>query len=477
MEEEKKGNVPPLPVNASGQRDVSPLHLDRSAPPDRPGREAARALFARMLRARRRAGASYLAAGIVAVCVLAVADAVGESRPFTLMEGVGLFLNHLGAPLLTVAALAVPSFRARSTGLLLAYIGLTFLTQFLNGVELSFAKYAVAPTLFFLLAGNRWVKTIALVIVLMAMIPLVAFFLAALVMGDEHPFLFLPSLFLFVALGVLGLFLLAHAYDRKFFSDVSIELTFLWIVFLVTWIAVRKGDRVTWAAALAFVLYEAVVYAGLLTVRHEARGHPPVSLLVLRVFRTPERSHSLFERVGTRWRYAGPIHLIAGTDSAIPNLDPSEAVRCLTFRTPTLFVSGDADLRRRVQELDCAPDPDGRYRVNDFFCFDHTWRDTFEMLLRRSDVVLVDLAGYSPDNAGVTYELAQLLAQQPLHSFVLLTDRTTNVEHLEGTLQRLWRELDPAAPNAQLPDPAVRVLHEPKAHQLVAALCDAVRRG
>lgn len=455
-------------IAARAEQDVSPLQLDTSAPSDEPKGDAARALFAAMRRARRRAAVSYLVAGLLAACVLAVADAVAESRPFSLAGRIGLLLNHMGAVLLTVAAIVVPSFRTRLLGLVLSFIVLTYVTIFLNDVELSFATFGLAPALFFLLVGNRWLKTIAIVAVLMALVIVCSLMFSVLVLNVDNASFVLSFLLLFLAIGTAAFFLLEHLYDRKLFSDVSIELTFLWIMFLVSWIMQREERRVTAAAAIAFLLYETVVYTGLLTVRREARAHRPVSLLVLRAFGTPSRSHGFFERLGTRWRYAGPIHLIAGTDSAIATLDPSEAVRCLTLRIPSLFVKSDADLESRLDTLDCTPDPDGRYRVNDFFCTEPMWRRTFEELLGRSDVVLVDLAGYDASNAGVTWELGELLATRPLGSFVLITDRTTNREHLELTLQRLWRQ---AGTNAERP--VLRVLHEPKAHALVAALCDA----
>jgi hypothetical protein len=141
-----------------------------------------------------------------------------------------------------------------------------------------------------------------------------------------------------------------------------------------------------------------------------------------------------------------------------------------------VYVQDAADLERRLEKLDCAPDPDGRYRVNDFFCFDDTWKATFTALLQRSDAILLDLSGFGPQNAGVAFELAHLLGSRPLGSFgsfVLITDGKTDIDCLGLTLTRLWDHLDPSAPNAALEDPVLSVLHNPPADRLVAALCDA----
>ncbi|MEA2344650.1 MAG: hypothetical protein QOF63_2819, partial [Thermoanaerobaculia bacterium] len=118
-----------------------------------------------------------------------------------------------------------------------------------------------------------------------------------------------------------------------------------------------------------------------------------------------------------------------------------------------------------------------RYRVNDFFCFDDTWKATFTALLHRSDVILLDLSGFGPKNAGVAFELGHLLGSRPLGSFVLITDRKTDIDYLGATLTRIWRQLDPSAPNAALEHPVLRVLRDPPARRLVAALCDAAVAG
>ena len=157
------------------------------------------------------------------------------------------------------------------------------------------------------------------------------------------------------------------------------------------------------AASLA--LYACLTRLMLPRLRRAARGHRPASLLVLRVFGSPGPSARRFQHIAMRWRTVGPIHLIAGADTAVTNLDLSEVFRFLTFRLRSVYVQDAADLERRLEKLDCAPDPDGRYRVNDFFCFDDTWKATFTALLRRSDAILLDLSGFGPKNAGAAFEL------------------------------------------------------------------------
>jgi hypothetical protein len=415
-----------------------PLQLvNAAAPPS----EAGRALVTRMRRARWIAALVYAVAGIAAVCVLGKAAYVWPT-------------------VIIVASVAVPSFRWRLAALLVVCVALSQTIP-------EFVMYALPPTLLLIVAANRWLKSISLVIALVAFAAFGAVGMAEFIAPRYPTIGYLVPLVVLFAVDLWVVHLVVRGYERKLFSDASYQFAFVWVMFVPWWLNL---ERAWWRAAAALALYAVLTHVALPLL---LARRPPVSLLVLRVFGSPGHSQRLFEEVGARWRYAGPIHLIASADSATVNLDLPEAVRYLTFRFRSLYVSDDRDLERRLATLDCAPDPDGRHRVNDFFCFDDTWKRTFMGLLHRADVVLVDLSGYGPRNAGVMFELGHLLATRPLDSFVLVTDRHTDVDHLGATLQRLWRALDPSLPNAQLAYPVLRVLHAPKPPDLVAALSAA----
>ena len=55
------------------------------------------------------------------------------------------------------------------------------------------------------------------------------------------------------------------------------------------------------------------------------------------------------------------------------------------------------------------PDPDGRYRIKEFFCYNDTWQMTMERLAAASDAVLMDLRSFSRVNQGCIFELGRLL--------------------------------------------------------------------
>lgn len=468
----RRGGRPQRAEPAVATRDdAAPLQLEKEQPPSEPRHEAARGLFARIRRARRRAVVCYLAAGMAAACVMAAGEAA--ANPDLPLNRMLLPLNHTAPVLLTVSVIAVVSFRRRLAPLVAAYLILIVVTTLANGED-SFELYAFPGTILLMLVANRWLKTLAPLMMLIAAACVAPLQVAWRLTEAGYDPSFSLGFFAAIPAGLYGIHLLVRAYARKWFSDLSLQFAVIWLVFAMdfTWVYVRLWWYPAGALAVYAILTRVML---LLLLRRPAGRHAPASLLVLRVFGAPSRSRRLFEELGTRWRYIGPIHLIAGVDSAVTNLDPAEALRFLTFRFRSLYVIDPADAEHA--QLDCAPDPDGRYRVNDFFCSEDAWKPMFGELLHRSHAVLVDLSGYSPQNQGVSFELGQLLATRPLDSFVLVTDRRTDLEHLHASMAERWRRLDPMLPNARLRHPTVRVLHEPASPLLVSALCDAAVAG
>ena len=79
-------------------------------------------------------------------------------------------------------------------------------------------------------------------------------------------------------------------------------------------------------------------------------------------------------------------------------------------------------------------DRDLRFRVNDFFCYDDTWKMVLSRLARDSDAVLMDLRGFSRKNAGCVFELGELARMVPLEHVVFVVDRRTDERLLAETL-------------------------------------------
>lgn len=267
----------------------------------------------------------------------------------------------------------------------------------------------------------------------------------------------------FIVVSTVGWLLLrwaARLYQRKAVSDQMLVLDAMFLLFAVSQTVGLWFQGLGWmlAGPIAFVVYRLVFWASLrMMIHREARQHDPRTLLLLRVFSLGPRSQRLFDVLTKRWLHLGSMSLIAGPDLATACVEPHEFWDFLSGRLSRQFVAGTADLWQRLAALDAQPDPDGRYRVNEFFCRNDTWQMTMQQLVARSDAVLMDLRNFSPSNQGCLYELEQLLNGVYLPQVLLIVDASTDLRFLVDRLLDLWRKVPANSPNRSLWDPEVRL--------------------
>ncbi len=256
----------------------------------------------------------------------------------------------------------------------------------------------------------------------------------------------------FLILSISGWLILrwiGRLYEKKKISDQSILLDSLWILFApVCSISVAHDSvALAFAGIPAFLIYKLIVRAAFFI---HARRRPIESrprLLLLRVFSLGKRSEQLFTALAMEWRFVGSIRLIAGPDLARKTIEPHEFLDFLGGRIGRRLITGPVELNRRFAEMDERCDPDGRFRVNDFFCRDDTWKMVFARLAVSSDSVLTDLRGFGPGNLGCAYEIGELLNLVPLERVVFLVDGTTRRELLMETLDRAAAGIRSDSPN------------------------------
>ena len=243
--------------------------------------------------------------------------------------------------------------------------------------------------------------------------------------------------------------LLNARYRRKSFSDVQLVADLYWVIAAFVFSA-QYASGVGWkgvAGLTGFAAYRAVAQLGLAIWRPPSE--PGMRLLILRVFGFRGRSEKLFDSVAQRWRFRGGVAMIAGTDLAARTIDPDDTLAFLAGDLRSRFVQGPQDLAQHLKLMDESRDPDGRFRVTEFFCHENTWSNTLAALLERSDVVLMDLRGFSERNSGCIFELHQLLAQQRLDDTVFVVDTNTDVKLLELTVRKVGSSPD-AIPQLRL---------------------------
>lgn len=226
---------------------------------------------------------------------------------------------------------------------------------------------------------------------------------------------------------------LAEAYRNKAFSEPLYLFAGLWgiaLLFQAMMLSHSIGGMAYWVLCAWLIIPAAVQ---LMKRSLQPRIQPP-TLLLLRVFRPDDAIRSLFDSVVERWRYSGNTVMIAGKDLALRTLEPNELFAFFSGHLKDRFISDDDKLSQAYQNLDMQADPDGRYRVNEFFCFDHTWKIVLAKLVDKTDCVLMDLRGYTAERHGCTHELKVLSNQSHLRKLVILHDRHTEKNTAEQLL-------------------------------------------
>lgn len=233
------------------------------------------------------------------------------------------------------------------------------------------------------------------------------------------------------------------AHEQKVFSDAQFQV-FCWMVTAgaiavgFTAMSVPEEKRLDGiglylalmgCTALALLVYWAVVRYGIPSLPTNRR------LLVLRVFSAERSGERLLDELEEYWRTIGPIMLIGGTDVAKRTIDPAKAANFIRGRLDDICVPNLFMLVKRVEGMDELPDPDGRYRVNEFFCTRDLWKQAVARLLSMSDAIVVDLTEFTARNAGTAWELGLLEQRGALERTVCLVSAQTDLEAVRRVLR------------------------------------------
>ncbi len=427
----------------------------------------------------------YALGGLTYALVMTTAEMITAGSGFYPVRLLMIFSCYAWAMVLCLVLL-LPAVRLRIVGVYLAVLVTISIVGLIRSPDLTVMQIiqlwliinAAATLLLFAFLHQR-VRAIG---------PLVLMFMVAAVTGafvmvsaiGESPeltrqifivgsMLGLGATVIFILMHVVGFFLLAipawgllrwlgYRYQNKWMSDQSINLDALFLLFGIVQPIVLVFDGWGWifTGLVAFLAYKVVVWAGF---RVLSSGRDAATsgraLLLLRVFSLGQRSKRMLDLLSHVWLRCGPINLIAGPDLATATVEPHEFMDFLGGHLSRRFVQGETDLAERLSCLDIQPDPDGLYRVNEFFCRANTWQITMQALAGQCDAVLMDLRSFTRSNQGCLYELHQLVNSVSLDRLILVIDSSTDWSFLEATLQDLWLHLDSASPNGDLARPVI----------------------
>jgi hypothetical protein len=239
-----------------------------------------------------------------------------------------------------------------------------------------------------------------------------------------------------IGLGYLALRSLASLYARKWFSDQEFFIDIWWLIYTLIqtmFLILTTGAEYT-GALIAFPIFLGVKRLLLRALRPRSDDTRPPRLLVLRVFGHDRRTEAFFDRLARTWRCFGPVLLIAGRDLALRTIGPVDLVAFLSGRLARHYVADGRSRARAIASLDERPDPDGRFRINPFFCREHMWRETFRDLAQWCDAVVMDMRGFAKNRVGAHYELQELACQHGAKPVLLIVDQTTELAALSNLI-------------------------------------------
>jgi hypothetical protein len=291
----------------------------------------------------------------------------------------------------------------------------------------------------------------------------------------------LAGLILFAPLGWLAVQWVRSRYERKKISDQSLAVDAIWLLFGVVQPIGLAFEHVAWilSGLGGFIVYKTITSLGFRLMRSsQPPAEPGHRLLLLRVFSLGKRSERLFDALGKHWRHIGSIQMIAGPDLATTTVEPHEFLDFLRGRLARRFIDSAQSLELRLSELDLKRDGDRRFRVNEFFCRDPMWKTVLSSLVGKSDVVLMDLRGFSPQNAGCIFEINHLIHVMPPDRVVFVVDKTSDEPFLRETLQHAWNQMPADQPQRPGASTGLRLFRltgqaNRQFRQLLQVLCTA----
>jgi hypothetical protein len=277
---------------------------------------------------------------------------------------------------------------------------------------------------------------------------------------------------------------LAVRYQNRRSSDQTLTIDVLMAIFTVSAFLFFYSAFGLTAAACALAGFGGYKLLTHWLLRPRVGFMPPegaLTLLLLRVFRSNRTGQPLLEKIMQSWRYLGSIRLIAGTDFADSIIEPHEFFEYLSRRLSRAFVKDQEDLEHRLSRHVPEPDPDGLYRIEDFFCHRDTWKMTVAYLAKQANVVLMDLRGFSSANQGCAFEIEMLLNSVPVNRIVFVIDNSTDRAHLEEALRFAWNTLPSTSPNADPGEHQVSLFqasgHQRTVDSLLALLCAKTKQS
>ena len=158
------------------------------------------------------------------------------------------------------------------------------------------------------------------------------------------------------------------------------------------------------AALLSVLGYLYWINRGAAAVERQYPYQPPLNLLALRVFGSPDLGN--FLNLSNAWQWIGTRQRLDGPDTA--GQKAKDLFNYLAGRIDRSIVEDATELREALDAFTMRPDRLLRFPVNSIQCTNATWKEALQRLLDQADVVVMDLSSLSERNLGMPMNLKSL---------------------------------------------------------------------
>jgi hypothetical protein len=260
------------------------------------------------------------------------------------------------------------------------------------------------------------------------------------------------SLVLTLIIGWLFINLIKVFYTRKWINDIQLTADSYLVLFGITYSIFIFFDSPAYAM-VSLLASPAYKFTGLLLMfifrTRKVKNISP-SLLLLRVFALGDDSKNLFERILKHWRYAGSILMISGPDLATTTVEPHEIVSFVSGKLNDSYCESEASIHEKIAKIDTYPDLDGTHRVNEFFCRDNNWKYVLQLLVKHSDIILMDLRKFSNKFKGCRFEIEALVNLVSLDKIIFVIDSHTDLAFTKLVFTQAFQKAESNSDNRHI---------------------------
>ena len=150
-------------------------------------------------------------------------------------------------------------------------------------------------------------------------------------------------------------------------------------------------------------------------------------------------------------------------------------------RMKSLFMDKPETLHKRLSTVEHQPvKADNTFKELPVMCYDNTWRQAVDGMIGTADVVLMDLRGFSEENAGSIYEVNVLFDSVPANNIVFMAYDDT-IPLVKRTINEQWEMLAENSPNLHSNKPYTTLYTVTKENRkdmrgILTTLLDAARQ-